>query len=122
MTRLAIALATLATSASADAQKLWPGNFASNHLPSTVTIHEPTAEGATATVTFKNTEVHHMDEIFPLEWEGIAITVHFDWQADDTAAERIEVDAPDGYVAVPRSITVDEQQTGVIHLFKYLGG
>lgn len=122
MTRFALALATLATSAQADAQKLWPGNFASNHLPSTVTIHEPMAEGATATVTFKNQVVHNKDETFSLDWEGIAITVHFDWQADDTAAERISIDAPDGYVAVPRAVTVDEQQTGTIHIYKYLGG
>ena len=119
--RPAIVAILLTTSAHASDTRQWPGTTASGHEPSHVTIHEPTAPGAVASVTFHNTEVHMKDETFIIEWNGIAVTVHFDWQADDTASERITVDPPAGYAAVPRQVTVPEDGTATIHIFKWQG-
>jgi hypothetical protein len=121
MTRLAFTLLTLASPAAAENIRTWPdllGSFA----PSTVTLHEPTDPGAVATLTFVNTMVHANDEVFGLTWDGIEVTVSFEWNVNDGPAERIEVIPPDGYVAVPSVLDVAEYATGVVHIIAYVGG
>jgi len=97
-------------------RRVWHGA-----APSSIVIGPPTVEGVTATVTFKNTTVHNGDEAFALDWQGIEIDVIFDWQADGTNAERIVVTPPDGYIALPDSITVPEGATDEIQIVKFEG-
>lgn len=119
MTRLPLILAFAATPALADSERVWPGSIAGG--PSIVSIHAPTVEGAVATVTFQNTMVHSLSETFTIDWGGIAVVVNFQWNIDGRSEERITVDAPDGYVAVPRFIDVSEDTSGEIQILKWSG-
>ena len=118
MTRLPlIALLCLPTLAEAESKRVWHGGMSE---PSVVELHEPTSLSAAATLTFRNTEVHSADDVFSLTWDGITVSVGFEFNADG-GSERVTVEAPDGYVAVPRSITVPESRSDVIHIVKWSG-
>lgn len=119
MIRPLLISALTASPAIAQDTRTWGAQWGS---PSHVTIHEPTAPDAVATVTFENTEVHGGNEEFALTFGDITVQIIFDWQADGTSAERITVFAPDGYAAVPPSITVQENAEGVIHIVEWIGG
>jgi hypothetical protein len=121
MTRLALLLLALASPAAADNARIWPGAVGS-FGPSSITLHEPTDPSAVATVTFVNTQVHSLDEVFGLTWGEIEITVAFVWNVNDSALERIEVIPPDGFIAVPPVLDVAEYATGVVHIIAYVGG
>jgi len=101
----------------AEASRSWPGAGQESH----VTLHAPTAPDAVASVTFHNEEVHSADETFALTWQGIAVTVEFDWNHNDIAAERITVYPPQGYIAVPPRLTVDEGEAQTLHIMKWEG-
>ena len=120
MIRAIIAAAILATPAAADSKRVWHGPSASG--ASTIEIHAPTQPDSVATVTFKNTTVHSGDETFPLSWDGIDITVQFDWDADGTWAEAITITAPPGLVAIPYRLVVPEDETGTVQIKRYIGG
>ena len=122
MTRLPFALALMASPAMADSSRVWPDHMAGPEGDSYVTIHEPTVEHAAATVTFQNRHVHSGDDAFALTFGDITITVSLDFNVDALGSERLTVEAPDGYVAVPRSIDVNEDQADVIHIIEFLGG
>jgi hypothetical protein len=122
MTRTLSAIAAiLASTATAQDARVWPGTPSSGYDPSSVTIHAPTAPEAVASVTFRNTEVHAASETFALTWEGLTITVEMEWQVDGQS-ERITVYPPDGYIAIPPRVTVPERETGVVHVYRWLGG
>lgn len=84
---------------------------------SSLELHAPEEPGAVATLTFQNSEVHNSDESFTLSWNGIDVHIRFDWQVNDTRMERVYALPPDGFVAIPEYIDVDEKQTGQIHIF-----
>lgn len=84
---------------------------------SSVELHAPEEPGAIATLTFHNQEVHNSDERFTLTWNGIDVVVFFDWQFQDTAAEQVCALPPDGMVAIPECITVDEKGTESLSIF-----
>ena len=121
MIRTTALLLALASPAAAENVKVWLGIPGATE-PSTITLHAPTDPAAVATLTFVNTQVHGADEVFDLSWEGIDVTVYFDWNADDGSAERIEVIPPEGYVAVPPVLDVAEHTTGTVQIIEYLGG
>lgn len=121
MTRVAALLCAVATPAVADSSRVWENLYAAD-ADSSVTIHEPTEPGAVATVTFVNTPVHGMDEQFSIAHDGIKVSVHFEWNADGTDSERMTVYPPDGYIAIPETITVPEDQTMALHIYQWLGG
>lgn len=74
--------------------------------------------GARAQVTFHNEMVHGPDdnECFPLTLDDFAVTVCFEWNVDGQA-ERATVLPPDGYIAQPPEITVDEGQSDTLWIF-----
>jgi hypothetical protein len=39
----------------------------------------------------------------------------------DTQSERLTVEPPEGYVAVPYEIVVDEDDVGYVHIYKWEG-
>ncbi|MEL7282130.1 MAG: hypothetical protein AAGK79_17380 [Pseudomonadota bacterium] len=113
--------ATFATPAFAENERVWPGTVSSDYQPSYVRIHEPTAPNAVATVTFNNQMVHAKDDTFQITYGEITIRVFMDWYVNADGDERVTVEAPEGYVAVPRHITVPETLTDVIHIFEWTG-
>ena len=117
----AVILCLLATTAHADDQRLWEGSGASSYRDSFARIHEPTAPDAVATVTFANERVHSADEAFDLTFDGLTVHVLFDWQVNDTPSERITVEAPDGYIAIPRYIDVAEGEVGTVQIIEWVG-
>ena len=121
MTRAALAVALMATPAMAENQRTWLDHSPNGYGPSTITLAEPRAPNAVATLTFINTKVHGADETFELSWSGIEVTVHFEWNANGGPQERIEVEAPPGYVAVPRWLDVGEDATGFVDIIRYEG-
>jgi len=90
-------------------------------MESYVELHEPTVPKAVATVTFKNSTVHSTDETFSLTYEGLVVGFIFDWQYMDTHSERLTVEPPEGYVAIPYEIVVDEDDVGYVHIYKWEG-
>ena len=118
---LAMSTAVFLTPAFADAEKVWRGQPSSNYEPSIARLHEPTAPDAVASLTFQNEPVHWQDEAFSLDWGGFVVLVEFDWQADHTQAERLTVYPPDGYIAIPPQITVNEDETQTLHFYAWEG-
>ena len=116
MIRLALCL--LASPVAAQDARIWR-DYAG--VTSQVHIHEPAHPDAVASVTFQNDTVHQGNEAFPLEWGGIRVIVELEWQVDDSAAERITVYPPDGYIAIPPQLTVDEGHTMTLHIFPWRG-
>jgi len=90
-------------------------------MESYVEVHEPTVPGAVVSITFKNSTVHSSNETFVLTYDGIAIRFLFDWEYMGTKAERLTVEPPEGYVAVPYEIVVPEFETGYVHIYKWEG-
>jgi len=90
-------------------------------MESYVEVHEPTVPGAVVSITFKNSTVHSSDETFVLTYDGIAIRFLFDWEYMGTKSERLTVEPPEGYVAVPYEIVVPEFETGYVHIYKWEG-
>lgn len=85
-----------------------------------IQMHEPDDDhrGARAQVTFHNEMVHGPDdnECFPLTLDEFIVTVCFEWNVHGQA-ERATVLPPDGYIAQPPEITVDEGQTDTLWIF-----
>ena len=114
-------LLLIATPLNAESLKAWSYKSNDSDPPSFVRIHEPTVPDAFATVTFRNANVHSQDETFSLTYEGIRVMFQFDWQNMGTQDERLTVEPPPGYVAIPYEIVVPENETGVVHIYKWEG-
>jgi len=115
-------LAIMALPVMAENMRVWTNHMIGPEGESYVAIHEPTVDHAVATVTFLNQEVHSGNAEFELTFGEITINVIMDFNVDPLGSERLNVEAPPGYVAVPRSIDVNEGQTDVIHIIEFLGG
>ena len=122
MTRVHLILALMASPALAESTRTWPDHMAGPEGDSYVTIHEPTVEHAVATVTFQNRHVHSSDDAFPLTFGEITIHVTMDFNVDALGSERLTIEPPTGYVAVPRTIDVKEDEALMIQIIEYLGG
>ena len=127
---LAATLAILATQACAESQHIWgneirgnapPGMLGYQTPPSILDLGPPTVEGAVATITFENTMVHSEDEEVTLVWNDIVVNFAFGFNVDALGAERVTAFPPDGYIARPPEVTVQEDTTGTIHIYEYLG-
>ena len=119
---LPLALALMASTAMAESTRTWPDHMAGPEGDSYVTIHEPTVEHAAATVTFQNRHVHSGDDTFPLTFGDITITVSLDFNVDALGSERLTIEPPAGYIAVPRTIDVKEDEALMVQIIEYLGG
>ena len=87
-----------------------------------ISLGPPKVEGAEATVTFNNTEVHgpQHNETYDLTYEGLVATITFRWDYDGSP-DLVEVVPPDGYVSVPPYASVAEGTTQEFHIFKFQG-
>lgn len=102
--------------------KVWPYTYETDDLPASVTLHAPTHDGADASLTFINRVIHHSDEAFTLVWEAIEVDVLLEWNVGGSNAERVVVYPPDGYIAIPPEMDVDEDEEQTLHIFKWRGG
>ena len=107
----------LSSLAGAETQRTWGGE----NYRSTITLEPTSAPGAVAQVTFANKTVHR-DEVvsFVLDLDGLAVTVEA-LVGRGLTPDRMTVAVPDGYSAVPESLDVAEDQTGVILVVLFLG-
>lgn len=124
MTRLALALCLAAAPVGADpARHVWP-TLSQAYQNSTLELGEPQAPNAVATVVFVNTPVHreHAAETIYLEWNGLAVRVDYERRLG-ALPDRITVHPPEGYIAVPRVLDVEELtfgrdvQPGISHIY-----
>jgi hypothetical protein len=118
---LLLPLLLVATPLHAENIKKWSFALTSTEAPSYVHLHEPMVSGAVATVTFRNANVHSMDETFTLTYAGLDVYFLFDWQYMGTQDERLTVEPPPGYVAVPYEIVVPENGVDYVHIYKWEG-
>ena len=110
-----VAAAFLAMPASAETTHGWAGGY------SHITIRPTTAPGAVAEVIFANRTVHSDDDLtFSLTLDGLTVDVHA-LVGRGLTPDRITVEAPEGYLAIPASLDVAEEKDGVILLYRYLG-
>lgn len=115
------ALLLFATPLHAESIKYWSYKSQDSDPPSYVELHEPKAPNAVATVTFKNANVHSMNETFSLTYEGLTVKFLFDWQYMGSQDERLTVEPPPGYIAVPYEIVVPEHGIDYVHIYKWEG-
>lgn len=105
----------LALPASAETTHGWAGGY------SHITIRPTTAPGAVAEVIFANRTVHSDDDLtFSLTLDGLTVEVYAQVGRGLTP-DRITVEAPPGFIAVPPELDVAEEKDGVILLYRYLG-
>lgn len=110
-----VAAAFLALPASAETTHGWAGGY------SHITIRPTTAPGAVAEVIFANRTVHSDDDLtFSLTLDGLTVDVHA-LVGRGLTPDRITVEAPPGFIAVPPELDVAEDDVGVILLYRYLG-
>lgn len=81
---------------------------------------QPTAQpGAVAEVVFPNTEIHgQFAYAFDLTLDGLTVTIVMEINAQGGAADRMTVTPPEGYIAVPDSVLVDENGAGAIVIYE----
>lgn len=88
---------------------------------STIVLQPTDAPGAVAQVTFDNKTVHVDENVtFALTLDGLTVEVYAQVGRGLTP-DRMTVEAPDGYIAIPASLDVAEDDIGVILLYRYLG-
>ena len=89
---------------------------------SSIALQPTQAPGAVAELVFDNKRVHHIDEdvTFPLTLDGLTVEVYAQVGRGLTP-DRMTVEAPLGFIAIPASLDVAEDDIGVILLYRYLG-
>ena len=90
--------------------------------PSTVTIGPPQVQDAWATVVFVNTMVHNQSDDFHLTYEGLRVDFKMVFGVNAAGAEGIHTLPPVGFIARPDYIEVLDNDIGVIHIYRYIGG
>lgn len=104
--------------AQADSVHSW--GFLSGYV-STITLQPTTAPGAVAEVVFLNRKVHADENVtFTLDLGDLAVVVDAS-VGRGMAPDKMRVTVPDGFIAIPESIDVAEDQGGVILVVPFLG-
>lgn len=117
MIRLAILAASILSSpALAEDTRTWrAGSMVSQmHLA-------PATGGPVASVTFHNEDIHTKSEIFDLAIPGLTVTVKTEINHAGRSPDTFAVTVPEGYVAAPPEMTVDEGATAVILIYSVEG-
>lgn len=118
---IAALLILAATAVASSPRHVWPGHVGSGDLDSWIELHAPTDPGAVATLTFENQPVHSTDETITLPHDGLTVTIGLDWNAEGYANEVLTIEPQDGFVAVPRTLSVGEGSTGTAQIYKFTG-
>ena len=119
MKNLCIFLCLLAFPVFAETNEIvWLGDYKDRpDRRSYVLLDEPQMEGATATITFKNTQVHQGHSTFQLTWNNVTVSVVLQKDVDNWTPEAITVTPLSNHFADPERIVVLEDDVGYIHLF-----
>jgi hypothetical protein len=72
------------------------------------------APGAVAEVLFHNAEVNQPHDAggYAVTREGLTVDLRFEFNVDGGGADRIVILPPDGYIAIPDTLTLPEGQRG----------
>lgn len=86
---------------------------------SIVTLRHSERPNAVAEIEFYNRESNgpHDTGPFTLMLDGAQIDGFFTWNADGSRHDRITVTPPQGYIAVPDTLDLDEETTGLILIY-----
>ena len=98
---------------------VWPRTRANPAEEAWIELGPPQVTGAVATITFQNRRVHSSVHEHPvvLTWEDVTVRITLDYNAYGLQDEDIHIEPPDGLVAVPPVLTVQEWTTGTAHLY-----
>jgi hypothetical protein len=81
----------------------------------------PETGGPVASVTFHNEDLHTQSEAFDLSMPGLAVTVRTDINHAGKAPDKFSVTVPEGFVAAPPEMMVEEGATGAILIYSVEG-
>lgn len=102
----------------AEESKVWRNMI---EPPAHVTLGPPQVPNAVATVVFHDTMVHNSSEEFTLTHDDMVMSFGLQWQPEGSAAERLTIYPPDGFVSVPRQLQPGENSSGVAHIYRFEG-
>ena len=115
--RAILATLLLALPASAQDTHTWGSSF----YPSTIQLQPTTTPGAVAQVSFDNKTVHRDERVtFDLTMGDLTVTVEA-LVGRGLTPDTFTVTPPDGFIAVPESLDVAEDDVGVILVVPFLG-
>jgi hypothetical protein len=77
------------------------------------------APGAVAELSFHNAEVNQPEDAggYTVTRDGLTVTVEFEFNVDGGGADRIVILPPDGYIAIPDTLTLPEGQRGTALIY-----
>lgn len=110
-----IALLLTATAAMADDTVILNGTR--------VQLQPTVRPGAVAQIEFENRAVNAGNDNgeYALTMGDVSAAFTFTWNAEARGDDRISVTVPEGFVAVPRELTVPEGETQILHIYSTEG-
>jgi threonine dehydrogenase-like Zn-dependent dehydrogenase len=63
--------------------------------------------------------MHEAGEDFAVTREGLTVRIEMEWQVDGGQEERLTLHPPEGYVAVPRTLTVPESAAATAQIYAF---
>lgn len=81
----------------------------------------PATGGPVASVTFHNEDIHTQSEAFDLTIPGLTVTVRTDINHLGRAPDKVSVTVPEGFVAAPPEVMVEEGESAVILIYSVEG-
>ena len=81
----------------------------------------PETGGPVASVTFQNEDIHTQSEVFDLEIPGLTVTVETRINHAGRSPDTFAVTVPEGFVAAPPEMMVEEGETAVILIYSVEG-
>ena len=95
--------------------------WGSRDFASTITLQPTEAPGAVAEVEFVNRTVHADEDVtFALELDGLQVEV-FASVGRGLSPDHMTITPPEGFIAVPSEISVEEAGVGVVLIYEWTG-
>lgn len=115
MRNIILALLLTTSAAAAESKYIWPPRIPETSF---LELGEPQSSGAIASLLFQNASVHNeLRQDIELSYQGLNAIVHFELNIDILGRERVSVTLPEGYIAYPEFIELQEAESGFIHIF-----
>jgi hypothetical protein len=115
---IAGALCLMALPAHAESVEWDDANRFLTSPPSIGTLQATTEPGAVAELVFQNRNVNGPNDagsVTVMAHEGLSVSVRFLWSS--SGADTLVIEPPEGFVAVPRELTVEEGEDGVSFIY-----
>lgn len=81
----------------------------------------PETGGPVASVTFHNEDIHTKSEVFDLAIPGLSVTVQTRINHAGRSPDTFAVTVPEGFVAAPPEMMVEEGETAIILIYSVEG-